>query len=312
MTTALDPQTAKRLAFVRLVYDQAVQTSRLPAPLNATALLSFHDAVELFLVLVGDHIGAQLDRRTNFLDYWDRIKRAPNGVLLSQIAGMRRLNDHRNGLKHAGNMPLPEVLDQARVDVRAFFDENVPRVFAQVSFDSIDMADVIPQDDVRATAKEASQHAATGSRALAMIKLSRAFMLLMRNGGVMRKFGKTLDRDAFFKGGLESAFRKIGDNRRLGSRLGDVSEAVVDMQEAIRIMSIGLDFAEYTRFRELLPAIWARDEDKDAESARRDEERGQVADQEEFEFCRQFLVAVALRIAEVQAHQQRPSWQRGK
>ncbi len=36
MTTALDPQTAKRLAFVRLVYDQAMQQSRLPAPLDVT------------------------------------------------------------------------------------------------------------------------------------------------------------------------------------------------------------------------------------------------------------------------------------
>jgi hypothetical protein len=226
---------------------------------------------------------------------------------------MRRLNDHRNGLKHAGNMPLPEVLNQARVDVRAFFDENVPRVFAQVSFDSIDMADVIPQDDVRAIAKEASQRAAKGAHALAMIKLSRAFALLMRDSGVMRQFGKTLKRDGFFRGSLESAFRKMGDNRtaRLGAHLGDVSEVVVDMQEAIRIMSIGLDFAEYLRFRELLPAIWAHDEDKDAESAQQDEQRGQVADQEELEFCRRFLVTMALRIAEVEAHRQRPSWQRG-
>ncbi|MDK1348305.1 hypothetical protein QNO09_34515 [Streptomyces sp. 378] len=314
MTTALDPQTAKRLAFVRLVYDQAVQQSRLPAPLNVTALLTFHDSVELFLVLAGDHLGAQLDRKTNFLDYWDRLKKTPNGVLLSQSAGMRRLNDHRNGLKHAGNMPTPEALDQARVDVTAFFDENVPRVFSQVSFDSIDMADVIPQDEVRVKAKQASQHAADGSRALAMVLVARAFALLIGNSRAMRGFGRTLRHDAFFTGSLESAFRKMGNNQapRLGARLGDVSEAVVEIQEAMRIMSVGLDFPQYLRFRELLPDVWPNDEDQDAVIARRDEEHGRFADQEEFEFCRQFLVTAALRIAEVKGHQQRPSWQRSE
>ncbi|WUD72118.1 hypothetical protein OG937_10670 [Streptomyces sp. NBC_00510] len=311
MTAALDPQTAKRLAFLRLVYDQGVQQSRLPAPLNATALLSFHDSVELFMVLVGDHLGAQLDRRTNFLDYWERLKKAPNGVLLSQIAGMRRLNDHRNGLKHAGNLPLPDVLDQARTDTRAFFDENVPRVFPHVSFDSIDMADVIPQEDVRAIAKAASQHAASGQRSMAMVLLARAFASLPGNSRVMREFGRTLRRDPFFTGRLESAFRKVDrDTSRIGTRLGHVSEAVVDIQDAMRIMSIGLDFPQYVRFRGLLPTIWSQDDEQDAKIAQHYNESGRVVDQEEFEFCRQFLVTAALRVAEVEAHRQLPSWHR--
>jgi len=312
MTTTLDPQTAKRLAFIRLVYDQAVQQSRLPAPLNATALLTFHDSVELFLVLTGDHLGAQLDRKTNFLDYWDRLKKVPGGVILSQSAGMRRLNDHRNGLKHAGNMPIPDVIDQARVDVTSFFDENVPRVFKDVSFDFIDMAHVIPQDDVRAKTKQASQSAAGGSLSLAMVLLSRAFQLLMRNGPATRGFGRTLREDAFFAGSLESAFQKMGDHRtaRLGARLGHVSEAVVEIQEAMRIMAVGIDFPQYLHFRELLPALWDNDEAKDTEIANHEEKIGQFANREEFHFCRQFLVTTALRIAEVEEHQRRPSWQR--
>ncbi|TRO55811.1 hypothetical protein [Streptomyces sp. IB201691-2A2] len=311
MTTALDPQTAKRLAFLRMVYEQGVQQSRLPAPLNAPALLFFHDSVELFLVLVGDHLRAQLDKKTNFLDYWDRLKKAPNGVHLSCHAGMRRLNDHRNGLKHAGNMPTPDVLDQARTDVAAFFDDNVPRVFDGLPFDSIDMSDVIPQDEVRAEAKEASRRASDGSLALAMMSLSYAYAVLMQSRAV-RDFGPPLRKVPFFSGSLESAFRRFGDNRtaRLGARLGGVSEAVVEMQDAMRIMALGLDVNQYRRFWDLLPDIPYHDKDKDAEVAIRDEERGQVADREEFEFCRQFLVTAALRIADVEAHQQMPSWQR--
>ncbi|MEW2426160.1 hypothetical protein AB0911_37305 [Streptomyces nigra] len=164
MTTALDPQTAKRLAFLRLVYEQGVQQSRLSAPLNATALLFLHDAVELFLVLAGDHLRVQLDRKTSFLDYWDRLKKAPNGVHLSGVAGMRRLNDHRNGLKHAGNMPSPDVLDQVKADVSSFFKDSVPRVFQGLAFDAIDMAEVIPQGPVRRLVREAGERERGGSR----------------------------------------------------------------------------------------------------------------------------------------------------
>ena len=310
MTTALDPQTAKRLAFIRLVYDQGVQQSRLPAPLNATALLSLHDAVELFLVLVGDHIGAQLDRRTNFLDYWDRLKRASNGVHLSHIAGMRRLNDHRNGLKHAGNMPLPDVIEQSRVDVRAFFDDNVPRVFTQVSFDSIDLSDVIPQDNVRAHAKKASGLEASGSRALAMLSIARAYGLLMQ-GHKDRGFGRALRKDPFVVTSVQSVFRKVdGGAGRIGAHLGQVAEVVPDIQDALRVMALGLDFNQYQRFEALLPRVFWDDETQDERIARSNEERGMVPDQEEFEFCRQFLVTAALRVAEAETHRITPSWRR--
>jgi hypothetical protein len=89
-----------------------------------------------------------------------------------------------------------------------------------------------------------------------------------------------------------------------------VSEAVVEMQDAMRIMALGLDVNQYRRFWDLLPSIRYHDKDKDAEAAMRDEERGQIADREEFEFYRQFRVTAALRIADVEAHQQMPSWQR--
>ncbi|MEU7338729.1 hypothetical protein [Streptomyces sp. NPDC007074] len=312
MTTALDPQTAKRLAFLRLVYEQGVQQSRLPEPLNATALLFLHDSVELFLVLAGDHLRAQLDRKTNFLDYWDRLKKAPNGVHLSGVAGMRRLNHHRNELKHVGNMPSPGILDQVRSDVATFFDDNVPRVFGGLSFDSIDLSDVIPQQEVRDLVKRATERAGAGKRSLAMISLTRAFHALFRGRGI-NGFGTTLKPDPWMSGNLESVLSQQNDRgrgRQVGRKLGILYESVTEMQSAMRVIALGLDLHEYRRFEQLLPRVWSMDEATDEKIAQGDEKRGWVANHEEFEFCRQFIIQAALRDAEIEAHQQRPSWLR--
>ncbi|MFE2684490.1 hypothetical protein [Streptomyces mirabilis] len=312
MTTALQPTTVRRLGFIRLLYDQGVQQSRLPEPFNFPALLAFHDSVELFLVLVGDHIDAQLDRNTHFLDYWNKLKKADNSVSLTGQPRMRRLNDLRNSLKHAGQLPPVEELDNARTDVTAFFGDNVPRVFPGLSFDSIDMTDVIPQNEVRGHAKKATERATSGARALAMVSIARAYGLLMQ-GYTGRGFGRNLSKDPFIASSIDSVFRKVDRNAgRIGTQLGQVAEAVPDIQDAMRVMALGLDFNQYLRFQSLLPkAFYLEHEAHDEKVAQTSEEHGMVPDQDEFQFCHQFLVTAALRVAAAEAHRVKPSWQRG-
>src|SRR5689334_3580564 len=46
---ALDRLTMSRLALIRLLYLQGIEQSGLPVPLAYSSVLTFHDAVELFL-----------------------------------------------------------------------------------------------------------------------------------------------------------------------------------------------------------------------------------------------------------------------
>ena len=56
----IDPLIMQRLAFIRMLHQQGNEQAQLPNPIRVTCILTLHDAVELFSVLVGDHLGANL------------------------------------------------------------------------------------------------------------------------------------------------------------------------------------------------------------------------------------------------------------
>ncbi|MEV6831226.1 hypothetical protein [Amycolatopsis sp. NPDC051102] len=68
----LDANVMRRLAFIRFLYDQSMDQVNQPEPLPATAILSFHDAVELFLRLSAEHLKQNLPSRVDFAEYKDR------------------------------------------------------------------------------------------------------------------------------------------------------------------------------------------------------------------------------------------------
>jgi hypothetical protein len=177
-----DPTTMNHLALIRLLDQQGIEQTRLPEPLSFASLLTFHDSVELFLVLAADHLGAPLPRRDpNFLDYWQILRSTDiftAGVDLSGQPAMDRLNRYRNALEHAGAFPGREAVEDARSSVSSFFENNTPAVFA-VDFAAIDMADVVPQEPTRGRIKAAAAEDA-GDRMEAMAQLAEAFGELFR------------------------------------------------------------------------------------------------------------------------------------
>ncbi|BFO19578.1 hypothetical protein SHKM778_59660 [Streptomyces sp. KM77-8] len=106
-------------------------------------MLSFHDAVELFLVLAGEHLGVGLPTQINFSQYWEKLAAGlpPNTQLPSKKA-MERMNKLRVNLKHHGAVPSPTDIDQVRADVLTFFTDATPIIFGG-SFTQIDMIDLV-------------------------------------------------------------------------------------------------------------------------------------------------------------------------
>ena len=66
---SLSQDEASRLAFIRYLHHQGVQQGRLPEPQSSAAVLLLHDAVEAFLLLAAEHLGAAAPRE--FGQYWD-------------------------------------------------------------------------------------------------------------------------------------------------------------------------------------------------------------------------------------------------
>ncbi len=170
------PAIMSRLAFVRLFFQQGINQSRQPEPLNVSSVLTLHDTAELFLQVIAEHRGVNLPRFVHFHEYWKLLDpaRDPNGMALSGERPMMRLNDLRTAFKHHGTLPSATAIAQACTDVRAFLEANTLTVFG-MPFDTIDMAEVIPQADVRDKVRAATAAAADGDLTEAMGLLAEAY-----------------------------------------------------------------------------------------------------------------------------------------
>jgi hypothetical protein len=298
-----------RLAFVRLFFLQGIDQSREPEPLSVGSVLMLHDAAELFLQVVAEHQGVNLPRFVHFHEYWRLLDpaRDPNGVALTGERPMSRLNDLRTAFKHHGTMPSATAIAQASADVRAFLDANTLTVFG-VSFDTIDMAEVIPQAGVRDKVRAATAAGGGGDLVEGMGLLAEAYDELM---GVVpgpqtlseaARFGITVNpvAEQNLAAALQPARddhsrRPLGaDPRLVAKAIAQTMKATREMQVAMRVMALSIDYRQFIRFQRLTPTIvYFADGGND-----RIVGEGYAPTGIDFEFCRQFIVTAALRIAE--------------
>lgn len=314
-STALDPLMMKRLAFIKMLFLQGIEQSHLPEPLNITSVLSLHDASELFLVLAAEKLGKRFGhRQVPFMEYWTLLdpSKLPGGVVLSGAKGMRRLNDLRNGLKHSGTVPSTAAVSQACEDVRRFLEDSTLSVFS-LEFINIDMAEVIPQPQIRDKVRAASAAEVSGERVEAMALLAEAYDQRYANSAPPDfSFGPSI-RTPLHQSAISAILwhstdpqrrRPPGGAHQLAEQISQVTQAVQEMQSALRIMSLGIDYRQYHRFQLITPDIVHF---MDGHSERQFPP-GYAPTAEEFEYCRQFIITVALRMADLEAHTIEPSW----
>jgi hypothetical protein len=148
----ISPQNMKNLAFIRLLHRQGIEQSLLPEPLSFTSVLTFHDAVELFLIVTAEHLGAVVKDRDPFIKrFFEGLHPSnfPGGVELQGQYGIKRLNDLRNGFKHTAGFPGTNAIADVKADTAHFFLENTPRVVG-FAFEDIVLAEVVQHGVSRA------------------------------------------------------------------------------------------------------------------------------------------------------------------
>ncbi|GAA3140375.1 hypothetical protein [Streptomyces echinatus] len=254
MAPTLNADVVQRLAYVRFLYREGIEQSRQPAPLRSRAITSFHDAVENYLGTVTQHLGIDVNKAPDFIQYWALIK--PDFELPKKDS-MKRLNDARVALKHNGTFPSEHQIEQARQTLDDFFTTVTPKVFG-VDFDSIDMVDLLTQPDTARLVREAQTHADIGDYSMAMAGLALAFDALLDH---YARRDRPMAGESPFKFG-ESVYimdepRVDGRNARGNTRLKKLSEFAVITQRAMRAISLGIDYTSLARFRVLAPTVSA-------------------------------------------------------
>ncbi|GGS98718.1 hypothetical protein GCM10010156_66060 [Planobispora rosea] len=312
MTTPsrLPVATMTRLAFIRMLHQHGVDQSHLPSPLNFTCILTFHDAIEMFLMLAGEHLGVPIADKGGFVDrYFGGLhpSKDANGVALDGRNGIKRLTDLRNAFKHANTWPGPDAIEQSRADASGFFEANTPMVFG-IAFDAITMSDLVPQEKPRDLLKQAEQCFHDGEHTGGMALLVDAFEELYR-----AHITSTGRRAPFaFGPNLPSApregeFRRaIGEGSPRGAHvvpkvvreLHDVSETVRELQAAMRVLTLGVEYHDYLRFQHLTPTVvYTADGGRHVYPP-----ENYTPTHDDFAYGQRFVVTAALRLAQIQTH----------
>jgi hypothetical protein len=298
VSQALNPNTVRRLAFIRFLYGQGLEQVTRPQPLAATSLLCFHDAVEMFLLLAAEHLNVNLDRNTSFDSYWTQIGARP-GMQLPSRNAMRRMNNSRVNFKHHGSIPSATDLEQFRADVTTFLTDATRLVF-DTDFHGLDMIDIVTQQGALTRLRNAEDRAAEGDYIEALALLSETFYYLINDYDNRKRTSAASTAYSFgpqLGPGFSSAKSIPGINSQLGAQLDTIMRAVPPMRQAIRVLALGLDYRRYARFEMLAPFSFNFIDGR----RHRDvlPKPGLQVGDEEYRFCKQFVIEVALRLAEM-------------
>jgi hypothetical protein len=215
---------------------------------------------------------------------------------------------------------------QARADVDEFLKGNTPLVFG-VDYSSLSMSDVVPQAEIRDKLRAATQADEDGNRTEAMALLLQAFHELFdpHQRQTHAAFGEEQPIRPFELGGRVSrpmSERDIASvlslspeqarraptrgNQSLAAQISSVTKVASATQEAVRMLGLGIDYYRYARFLALTPMYVPTFGDPNGWHA----PDGYAPNDEEYEYCQQFVVEVALRFASIESHLTLPSWAR--
>lgn len=306
---ALAPEVMIRgLAFVRYLYTLGLQQSQQAGLAGAVSILTFHDAVEMLLVLgLQHHDRYSTGRQYRFHDYWTELAQAQ--VYVTQKGTMEALNRARVGVKHHAIPPDRSIIDAARVHVRDFFTENAPIIFG-VNFEEVTLSSLVTSSSQARTHLESAEHhmaegncdEAMGEIAYALHRLLNAHEARVRQttwarGGkrALRLDTVLLPRALLLPGSLGAAGVLV--EQHLARFAKDVADHIRELQLALRILGLGLDFGRWQRFMTLTPAVI----DLQPGQLNRTEWHGETPPTlGECRFCYDFVIDSALRLQEAE------------
>ncbi len=297
----LDHTLVKRLAFIRFLYQDGVSHSHSPAPLSCASILAWHDAVELFLQLASEHLNTG-SGQLSFMDYWDVLNKRLDPSELSQKESMRRLNKARIALKHHGTFPSDLDVEAFRAAATAFFHDNTPVVFG-VEMEDVSLIEFVNPESARNKLVKAQVSIGGGDTLGALDEIAVAYTEMISDYEDRKRdqslrspfyFGRDLSFLSSFHMGLSGTLSS--PERKLAEFVDRVKESLEAMQDAMKVLALGMDYRKYSKFKRLTPHV-THTYGGGLQLYRRYKEEDKPST-EEARFCLSFVIDSALTLAE--------------
>jgi hypothetical protein len=211
----------------------------------------FHDSIELFLQLGSEQLNVS-KQGLGFMDYWSLLE-PKLGRELAEKGSLLRLNKARVDFKHYGILPSRLEIESFRASATSFFEANTPLIFG-VEFRSVSMLELVQCKEARHSLAEADKFIIEGKYEDALDKIAVAFLQLIEDYENRKRteFGQS----PFFLGEslafLGSSFHQFRDLEEMANR---ISNTIEDIQDALKLLSLGIDYRRYAKFRLLTPRV---------------------------------------------------------
>lgn len=285
----------KRLTFIKYLFESGKNQSYQPEPMNGLSVLSFHDAVELFLQLCLEKLNIS-KRGIRLMEYFDIIdnKLRQKGTRLSQKESIRRLNDARGNMKHRGIIPSKLDIESFRATTWAFFVDNCPLIF-DINFDDISLIILVSFKQSKEYLEKAQSSFEKGQIEDCLTNLALSFEYLMINfeDDIRKKLkhkSKLLFLERYSSLYDLTLLHPLAPN---ATYFQELTETIGNMKLAMKSIIFGIDYKKLMKFKIITPIV-----KHIANGSHKFFIEQDTLSKDEFDFCLNFIVESALRLQE--------------
>ena len=281
----------RRLALIKYLYKIGEQQSRQVETIAGFSILSFHDCIEMFLLLVAEHNDVKSDK-LSFMDFWDKF---PN---LTLKESMRAVKDRRVSAKHKGQFSSKSDIDISRISVTDFLDQN-SKIQFDIEFKNVSLLDLVIYENVKVYLEKSQNNIDNHKYDESLTNSKIAFETLLYSYELNKK-------DHWYKNLLDIGLEinnkyeyLIGQNSKESEWFKDITNTTNRMREVLKIMSLGIDFKRYSVFQFLTPEVYRNmSGNYDSLSFRLPSEKGLKVDRENSQFCIDFVLDCSIKLQE--------------
>ncbi len=281
---------SRRLSLIKFLFIQGTELSKRSGLVAGFSILSFHDAVEMFLKLVAEK--KNIKSQQKFTQYFEKIPE------LTLQEPMSTLNKMRVNLKHHGIMPDKEGVSECRMICKEFFEENCPGFF-NVEFGKISLLDLLKFKKAKEYLEQSQNQLNEGNFRDSIKYSAFAFDELIEEYK-SNKMG--FYRNDPFKV-ADSLSSPLGHPRLSDKPLSkefqeftrDINTRFEAIDKMLQINALGLDYKQYIKFDILTPRRYRTANDSFVAS-----ENEQVNSTfENAEFCFNYVIESGITIQQV-------------
>jgi hypothetical protein len=308
---SLSKEQIDRVVFSKYLLTQAKQHKDKAVPTSSFSILILHDLVEIILA-VGTEIHApQFSKPSTKI--LEALTIELNKVLIEKgtpinIQVIKRLNERRNGLKHATIFVNKMDVQNLYSETETFFID-FSKILFDLDYDRISLASLVSIDKVREHLLESEDYLKDNKYTEAIISITKSYHYFeqseLKVKGVIGYLGFSTDymRDFSTRSINLGTARPDANLSRLATKVGkDITKLDNRITEIERVISLDVDYNSFRKFKQLLPHFYLPNTaDKDDKLNFSEISLDRLAQfsytEDQVKFCYDFVINACLKVA---------------